>query len=465
MTKKKLIFVVDDEDLVRWTLQEALSDSSYEVRSFATAEEMLQEYETATVHLILLDIKLPGISGIEALEKIKKDFPEQLVVMITAYGAVETAVQAMQLGARDFVTKPFEIKELKLKVERFIEEAELKGELRRHQSILKQKYSFGSMIGNSRVMREVWAIASKVTGIPTARVLITGESGTGKGQLAKAIHYESEQAGKRFVEVSCVNIPETLLESELFGYEQGAFTDATSQKAGFLEQADGGTLFLDEIGDMPHSLQSKLLRVIEEKGFYRLGGSAPIEVNTRIITATLRDLTKLVKEGKFREDLYFRLNVVNIHIPPLRDREDDVILLAKHFISQLNEDLKRDFKSVAPEAMNAMRGYPWPGNVRELRNTIERIMILEQGPVINLSHLPPDMREYASSADVQVAGLETLDQMEKKHLMRALSVTGHNVSRAAELLGINRTTILRKLEKWGIDIRDLRDKSDLENDE
>lgn len=465
MANKKLIYVVDDEDLVRWTLEEALKDTGYMVNSFENAEKMLEEYSTQSPHLILLDIQLPGMSGLEALEIIKKDFPEQLVIMITAYGDVETAVQCMQLGARDFVTKPFEVMELKLKVDRFIEETEIKGELRKHQTILQQQYSFGKMIGNSQAMRKIWDIARKVCDIPTARVLITGESGTGKGQLAKAIHYTSENSDKRLVEVSCVNIPETLLESELFGYEPGAFTDARKQKRGLIEEAEDGTLFLDEIGDMPTSLQGKLLKVIEEKNFTRLGGTKPISVELRLITATNKNLTQMVKDGLFREDLYYRLAVINIHIPPLRDRDDDAILLAKYFIEKLNEELQRDFKSISPEAMQAMTAYPWPGNVRELMNTIERIMILETGPVINLFHLPPDIQEYAGIGIQKPAGLETFDQLEKKHMMRALKLTEYNVSRAADILGINRTTILRKLEKWGMDIREIRQNIDKNSDE
>ncbi|MBU1024281.1 sigma-54 dependent transcriptional regulator [bacterium] len=465
MAHKKLIYVVDDEDLVRWTLVETLKDTGYEVVSFENAEKMLEDFYTQPPHLILLDIQLPGISGLKALKKIKEDFPEQLVVMITAYGDVQTAVQCMQLGARDFVTKPFEIAELKLKVERFIDEIEVKGELRKHQSVLQKQFSFGNMIGNSPAMRKIWDIAKKVCEIPSSRVLITGESGTGKGQLARAIHYASPNSARRLIEVSCVNIPETLFESELFGYEPGAFTDARRQKIGLMEEADDGTLFLDEIGDMSPTLQGKLLKVIEEKSFTRLGGNRPISVELRLITATNKNLSHMVKEGRFREDLFYRLAVTNIHMPPLRERDDDVILLAKHFMEKLNEELHRDFKSIAPEVMNAMRAYPWPGNVRELMNTIERIMILETGPVINLSYLPPDIAEYAEMGAMKSVGLETLDQLERKHLMRALNMTEYNVSQAADILGINRTTILRKLEKWGMDIRDIRKQADDEGEE
>lgn len=465
MAKKKLIFVVDDEDLVRWTLEEALKDEGYEVRSFENAEKMLDDFSTSSPLMILLDIQLPGKSGIETLEIIKKDFPEQLVVMITAYGDVETAVKSMHLGARDFISKPFEISELKLKVDRFIEEVEIKGELRRHQTELVQKYSFGQMIGNSIAMRKIFDIAKKVREIPTARVLITGDSGTGKGQLAKAIHYTAFNSDKRFVEISCVNIPDALLESELFGYEAGAFTDARKAKPGLIEEADSGTLFLDEIGDMPFGLQSKILKVIEEQSFTRLGGVKPMSVEMRLLAATNKNIEQLVKDDLFREDLYYRLAVVNIHLPPLRDRDDDVILLAKYFIEKLNKTLNRDFKSIAPDAMNAMRGYHWPGNVRELQNTIERIMILETGPIIKLSYLPDDISECVQTGISRERGLDTLDQMEKKHLMRALNATENNVSKAADLLGINRTTILRKLEKWGIDMKELRGKKDDEGDD
>ena len=456
MAKKKLVFIVDDEELVRWSIEESLKGEGYEVLSFATAEDMLEKLESRSPHLILLDIKLPGMNGIEALEKIHADWPEQPVIMITAYGDVETAIKSMKLGARDYITKPFEIDELKIIVERIIEESEVKGQLRHLQESLKEKFSFGKMIGESDAMRAVWEISSKVAKIPTARVLITGESGTGKGQLAKAIHYESPQAQKRFIEVSCANIPETLLESELFGYEAGAFTDARKRRIGLIEEADGGTLFLDEIGDMAPSLQSKMLKVIEEKVFMRLGGNLPISVDIRLITATNRDLVKLVKESFFREDLYYRLNVIAINLPPLRERDNDVILLSKYFMGKLNEELGRDFKSFAPDALSAMKAYPWPGNVRELMNVIERIMILEQGPIIKLSYLPPEIIEFASVSEDIETGLETLDQMERKHLLKALSATGYNVSRAADLLGINRTTILRKFEKWGMDLTELR---------
>jgi two-component system response regulator AtoC len=467
MGKKKLIFIVDDEDLVRWSLEETFKGSEYDVMTFSTAEEMLAEYQKTIPSIILLDIKLPGISGIEALEKIHKTSPDQPIIMITAFGDVETAIKSMKLGARDYITKPFVIDELRLIVDRIVEESEVKDELRRHQASLKSQYSFGSMIGSSTAMKKVFDLSRKIVEIPNARVLILGESGTGKGKLARAIHYESPQAQSRFVEVSCVNIPETLLESELFGFEAGAFTDAKRTKHGLIEEADGGTLFLDEIGDMGFSLQSKLLKVIEEKSFTRLGGIKPIFVETRIITATNKNLEQLVKEGKFRNDLYYRLNVVTIELPPLREREDDVVYLSRSFMERISNELKRDFKSLSPEVINAFMAYPWPGNIRELLNVIERIIILEKGPVIKLSHLPPEIQIYAEKDEKESAKLETLDEMERKHLTEALKVTGYNVSRAAELLGINRTTILRKLEKWGMDIKDLRsqlDDSDMEEE-
>ena len=442
------ILVVDDEELVRWTLNQTLTNEGYRVELAETGEIALEIFEKKKFDLVILDIKLPGIHGEEVLRRIREMDKEALVIMITAHGGVESAVQCMKFGAFHYLQKPFEIDEVKLLVRQALELANLRIRIEDHVEKQIEEHSFEGIVGTSPAMQKVFDIAKKVAARPTSTLLILGESGTGKGKLVRAIHYMSPLSKQPFVELNCAAIPETLLESELFGYEPGAFTDAKKRKIGLVEKAHMGSLFLDEIGDMSLPLQAKLLKVIEEKQFTRLGGEDVITVETRFIAASNMALNEMVKDGRFREDLLFRLNVISITLPPLRDREDDVILLAKYFIRELNRDIGRNIESINPDAAAALRAYHWPGNIRELRNVIERVMILEEGPTIELENLPLNIQGNIKSGDGH-AGPLTLEELEKDYILRTLDSNDGNISQTAKTLGISRHTIMRKLERWG----------------
>lgn len=442
------ILVVDDEELVLWTLKETLSDEGYKVDVAETGEIALEKFKKKKFDLVILDIKLPGIQGDKVLEKIRDIDREALVLMITAHGGIESAVQCMKNGAFHYLQKPFEIDEVKLLVKQALELASLRIRIEDHVEKQKVEFSFEGIVGKSSAMMKIFDIARKVADRPTSTLLILGESGTGKGMLVRAIHFNSPISSQPFIEINCAAIPETLLESELFGYEPGAFTDAKKRKIGLVEKAHLGTLFLDEIGDMSLPLQAKLLKVIEEKRFNRLGGEDPITIESRFIAASNQDLESMVRKSTFREDLLFRLNVITITLPPLRDRDDDVILLAKHFISLLNQEIGRNIESINPDAAAALRTYHWPGNIRELRNVIERVMILEEGPTIELENLPPNIQGNIQPGDGSEGPL-TLEELEKDYILRTLDANDGNISQTAKTLGISRHTIMRKLEKWG----------------
>ncbi len=442
------ILVVDDEELVRWTFEQALSEEGYAIDLAETGEEAVEKFGKRKYDLVILDIKLPGIDGVEVLTHIREADPNELVIMVTAHGGVESAVQCMKLGAFHYVQKPFDIDEVKLLVGQALRLSELRIRVDDHVEQQKQAFSFEGIVWASPAMEKVLGIAEKVAARPTSTLLILGESGTGKGILAKAIHYTSPMSQQPFVELNCAAIPETLLESELFGYEPGAFTDAKKRKIGLVEKANKGTLLLDEIGDMSLPVQAKLLKVIEEKKFIRLGGDDVITVDVRFMAASNKNLVEMAKEGTFREDLLFRLNVITITLPPLRDRGDDVILLAKHFIAGLNQEMGRNIESINPDAAAALRTYHWPGNIRELKNTIERVMILEEGPTLELENLPANIQGNIQPGEGR-EGPMTLDELEKNYIMRTLEAMDGNISQTAKTLGISRHTIMRKLEKWG----------------
>jgi two-component system response regulator AtoC len=448
MASNHRILVVDDEELVRWTFNQTLSEEGYKVDLAETGEQAVEMFERHDYDLVLLDIKLPGIDGIDVLKAIKEMDKEALVIMITAHGGVQSAVQCMKLGAFHYLTKPFDIAEVKLLTRQALEITELRIRIDDHVARQVEAFNFEGIIGRSPKMEKVFEVAKKVADRPTSTLLILGESGTGKGMLAKAIHYNSPLSKQPLVELNCAAIPETLLESELFGYEPGAFTDAKKRKIGLVEKAHGGTLFLDEIGDMSLPLQAKLLKVIEEKKFNRLGGDDVITVDVRFIAASNQNLEGKSKTGEFREDLLFRLNVIGITLPPLRERGDDVILLAKHFIAMLNQEMGRNIESISPDAAHALLTYHWPGNIREVRNVIERVMILEEGPTIELENLPPNIRGDIAPGTAH-EGPMTLDELERDHILRTLDAMGGNISQTAKTLGISRHTIMRKLERWG----------------
>ena len=462
------ILIVDDEPNLPHQLARFLGKHGYEVLTAADGHAGLRELQKNTVDLLLLDVRLPGMSGLEVLEEIRKTDHDLPVVMLTAYGDVQTAVHAMKLGASDYLIKGFDLAELLLVVQRGLETSAMYRELRQLRREKSDNYHFHYVIGHSQRMREVFDLVARVARSDTASVLITGESGTGKEVIARAIHDQSPRTHGPFHPLNCASIAHNLLESELFGYEQFAFTDAKKQKRGLLELADGGTLFLDEIGEMPLDMQAKLLRVLETRSFYRLGGNKEVRINVRVLAATNRDLEEAMREGSFRSDLFYRLAVLRIELPPLRERPDDILLFASRFLEDFNRSLGRSVRHISPEARRLLMAYRWPGNVRELKNVIERALILSSGDEILPAHLPREISGRASdSAPAEVdpweqwlnlrpAGqvvLEELIGQIERHLVRwALEVASHNRTRACELLGLAKVDQLRYLmRKYEID--------------
>jgi two-component system response regulator AtoC len=448
------VLIVDDEPLIRWSLGERLRSDGHQIIEAGTAAEALEKAQSG-VDLVLLDYKLPDEDGLTVLRKLRELDPEMLVIMLTAHKGVETVVVAMKAGAFDYATKPFDVEDVAVRVSHALETTRLRRELRMLKDSMARPFGLGSIIGESDVMQRLKALVRRVATSPSSTVLLTGESGTGKDLIAKVIHYLSSRAGGAFINVTSSAMPEHLLESEMFGHERGAFTDARQQKRGLLEQADEGTVFLDEIGEMVAALQSKLLRFLEEKQFRRVGGTADIQVDVRVIAATNRDLEAQVKAGKFREDLYYRLNVLRIEVPPLRDRGDDLPLLAQHFIDMFGREFKRPVKGFSHAAGTALRAYSWPGNVRELRNLIERAVLLAEGEMLE----PHDFDSLhtsrtASTADGSGFSLPAeginLENVEKNLVIQALERVHGNQTRAAALLGLHRDQIRYRIEKFGL---------------
>ena len=436
------ILIVDDETKLGLLLSSALKKAGYEADFVDTAEAALNKI-AAGYDVVLTDIRMPGMDGMELLRRIKSEHPEVVVVMMTAHGTVKSAVEAMKAGAYDYLLKPFSTDELLMLARRIEGELQLAREVEYHRR--EERKRFGELVGQSAAMRRVFDLISRVA--PSdATVLILGETGAGKELVARAIHQRSPRAKKPFVAINCAAITETLLESELFGYERGAFTGADRRKPGMFELASGGTLFLDEIAEMPPTLQAKLLRVLQEKVVYHLGGTTPIPVDVRIIAATNKDLKQLVRERKFREDLYFRLAVFPIQLPPLRERRQDIPLLVENYLARRGASAK-----VSPEAMELLMGYDYPGNVRELENILERALILSGGKDILPEHLP-ELEEIPPGEDIlPVPGETTLAELEKKMLLAALEKAGGNKSKAARLLGITRRMLYTRLKKYGIE--------------
>jgi DNA-binding NtrC family response regulator len=450
------ILVVDDEKLLRWSLDQNLSKEGYTVITSEKGLEGLNLYKEELPDITLLDIHLPDVSGITVLEGIKEINKHALVVMITAFGDVQTAVKTIKLGAYDFLEKPFNMEKLKILVGKALETVSLRKEVSQFRSQLSGKYGFDSIIGQSESMKEVFDLLAKIARSDASTVFVQGESGTGKDLAAKVIHYQSLRSERPFMEINCTALPETLVESELFGYEKGAFTDAKSQKKGLFEMANGGTVYLDEIGDMMPGTQAKLLKVIENKAFKRIGGTKDIEVDVRIITATNKDMAEEVRNGNFREDLYYRLKVIPITLPPLRERGEDILYLAKYFIDEFNKEFKKNLKGLAKETAKSFIEYPWPGNVRELKNVIERAMILESEDHILPEHLPLEM----SSKEVMIQNVKGIDikippggidieEVEKELIRQSLDLTRGNQTKAARLLSLTRDTLRYRMQKFG----------------
>ena len=452
---KKSILIVDDEIGTRESLKMILK-ADYQVFLAKNAEETFQQLETHPFDLILLDIILPDTDGLRVLEKIKQRDPEQMVIMITATKTVKTAVEAMKLGAYDYITKPFDVDELRLIISRALSTQALKEENQRLWMEIDRSFGFDNIIGKSKVMKDIFKIVRQVANTRST-VLIMGESGTGKELIARAIHYHSPRKNHPFVTINCAAIPDTLIESELFGHEKGAFTNAIERKLGRFEIAHQGTLFLDEIGELSLMTQAKILRFLEEKEFNRVGGSKTIKVDVRLIAATNKDLPQQVKKGEFREDLFYRINVVPILLPPLRERKEDIPLLIDHFIKKFNSENQKNVKGVTPEALEAMINYDWPGNVRELENLIERVVALTQNEYIHQEELPIPFTSISRTNGLKESVLsgrlsftKAEEEFEREIILDALRRTKFVQSHAAELLGISRRILKYKMDKLGI---------------
>jgi two-component system, NtrC family, response regulator AtoC len=439
------------------TLSDVLKTKGYEVFAANSGTETLSVIRKHIIDLVLLDMKLPDVDGLEVLKKIKEFDTEILVIIMTAYSDIQTAVSAMKSGAYHYINKPFELEELKLLIEKGLETKSLINEVRRLQRQKHGEYQNTHIHGISPQIEYVKELIGMISKTQKTSVLIQGESGTGKELAANAIHYNSKRTNKPLMKINCSAIPDMLLESELFGYEKGAFTDAKNTKKGLFELADGGTVFLDEIGDMKPFLQSKILRFLETQAFMRVGGEREIKVDVRIIAATNRNLEVLVKEGVFRKDLYYRLKVMVVEMPPIRDRTEDILLLSNLFIEENNREHGKNIKGFSEEAKKLMIQYPWPGNVRELKNVIERAMILTDQDYITSEHLPFEVRQIESSTrkmvsldSFEVAEDVSLEEIEKLHISRVLNRLEWNKSRAAKLLGISRATLREKIRRYNL---------------
>ncbi|MEF3245543.1 MAG: sigma-54 dependent transcriptional regulator [Caldisericaceae bacterium] len=456
--KKYKILVADDERNIRDLLLVTLIDEGYDVIEVDDGQKAVTEVKNGDYDCVLLDIRMPVLDGMEAFAKIRDMKPNLPVIFLTAYGSSDLAIKAMKNGAYDYLTKPFDIEELKIKVKKAIELKELTENAPKLVNNKFLDYTKEEIIGDSPKMQEVYKEIGKIA-VSDATVLIRGESGTGKELVAKAIHQHSNRKNKPFIVVNCAAIPENLLESELFGHEKGAFTDAYSKRIGKFELANDGTIFLDEIGDMSLNLQSKLLRVLQEKTFTRVGGNEIIYSNARIIAATNRNLEELVSKGEFREDLFFRLNVVTITLPPLRERKEDIKLLFDYFIAKYSTKYKKEVNGISKEAIDILLSYDWPGNVRELENAIARAVIVSSAPVILVDDLPLSLRQKVLSENNQeiVDDSENLtlpqliEKVEKEAILRALKVSKGNKTKAAQILGISRKSLFNKLRYYNIE--------------
>ncbi|MBW2352425.1 MAG: sigma-54-dependent Fis family transcriptional regulator [Deltaproteobacteria bacterium] len=438
------ILIVDDELIMRESLAGWLERDGHEVKKAASGEDALEMLKTTKFNILLVDMKMEGMSGLEVLKQVKESDPEVAVVIITAYGSISTAIDAMKEGAYDYLLKPFDPNELGMLIEKILH---LQAQERENLFLKEQhrdRTRYENMIAQSGPMREVFDLIGDVAATDST-VLITGETGTGKGLAAKAIHTASPRSEGPFVVVNCGAFPEHLLESELFGYQKGAFTDAKANKKGRLELAHGGTLFLDEIGEISMRMQIDLLRVLEDRIFYRVGGTQPIEADFRVIAATNKDLEEAIRERTFRQDLYYRLNVISFTMPPLRERKDDIPLLAEHFLRRFSQETNRHIDEISREAMDEMMLYEWPGNVRELENAIERAVVVGKTRRIMPQDLPILGAEHPG-----VPMGNSLKEMERAHISRVLDENRWNVSRAAAILGIDRSTLYSKIKRYGI---------------
>jgi two-component system response regulator AtoC len=453
-TMSKNVLVIDDEPNMRHMLTALLEKAGYAVTVAADGVDGLSILERKAFDLILCDVRMPRMDGLSFLKQMTKQGLNSTTIVMSAYGTIDTAVEAMKLGAVDYISKPFKADEILLKLAQFEEKGRLREENLRLRDAVQETFSFQNMVAKSQAMRAIFETIRKIADYKTT-VLITGESGTGKELIARAIHYNGIRKDKPMVAVNCGGLPENLLESELFGYAKGAFTDAGKDKKGIFQEATGGTFFLDEIGELPLSLQVKLLRVLQDEMVRPLGSAEAVKVDVRIIAATAANLAEAVQEGTFRDDLFYRINVLHIEVPPLRDRREDIPLLVNHFMEKFDKRLRKKITEIQPEALRALMAYPWPGNVRELENVIERTMVLTERSHIHVSELPDKIRGPQASIMPPWPSEETSLKantmvLEKALIERALRETDNNRTRAAKLLGISHPTLLSKMKTYGI---------------
>jgi DNA-binding NtrC family response regulator len=448
MDKPRTVLVVDDDPGMCQMLSDVFQAEGWSTVTVTDSLDAAKTLRKQEFDILVTDLKMKGLKGLDLLEEAKRVAPVTPVIIITAFGTIESAIQAMRMGAYDYVTKPFQMDELVLTVRKALETRILKEEVARLKREVESRYHFHQLIGKSPSMQKIYDLVERISD-SSSNVLITGESGTGKELVAKAIHYNGARKDGPFVAINCAAIPDTLLESELFGYKKGAFTDARSDKKGLLFEANEGALFLDEITEMPTTLQAKLLRVIDEKQVRPLGDTTATPVNVRFISASNRNIPSLIQQNRFREDLYYRLKVIDLELPPLRERREDIPLLVQHFIKKFSKDLKKNIAGVSEDVLRALSRYSWPGNVRELENIIQRAITLSQRDVIVPEDLPALMAENGTDDFVEkiMAKKWTLDQLEKEYIRKVLMEVGGNKSKAAEVLGLDRKTLYRKLQE------------------
>jgi DNA-binding NtrC family response regulator len=445
---REKILVVDDDLEMGALLTEILQEEGFSVTATADSLEASKKLKKEEFDVLITDLKMKGLKGLDLLEETKKRAPSTPVIIITAFGTIETAIQAMKMGAYDYITKPFRTEEMTLTVKKALETRKLRKEVLRLQREVESRYNFHNLIGQSPAMRRIYDLIARISDT-ASNILIVGESGTGKELAARAIHYNGVRREGPFVAVNCAAIPENLLESELFGYKKGAFTDAKTDKRGLIFEANEGTLFLDEITDLPYSLQAKLLRALEEKAVRPLGDTVLYPLDVRFVSASGKDLKALIQQGLFREDLYYRLRVIDIEMPPLRNRREDIPLLVQSFIKKANEEMNKNTQGVSEEALRLLLNYPWPGNVRELENAIQRAVILARQPLLLPEDFPSALIQTADG-DLLGKGIRekmTVDQLSKEYIKRTIVETGGNKSKAAEILGLDRKTLYRKIDE------------------
>ncbi len=449
------VLIIEDEKLIRWSLRQKFESRGYEVTEVENGKEAFRELDQGVFDLIMLDYKLPDTTGLDILKTVRKMDGDVVIIMMTAFSSIESAVDAIKLGAYDYITKPFDMDDVLRTAEKALETTKLRRELRELKRHIQHDYGVDSIIGQAPCMVELFGVIDQVAKSGASTVFLRGDSGTGKDLVARVIHFNSDRAPRPFMNITCTALSETLLESELFGHEKGAFTDAKMTKKGLFEIADGGTIFLDEVGDMPLGLQAKLLRFLEERMFRRVGGTQELSVDVRVIAATNKDIEKAIHDGEFRSDLMFRLNVIPIYLPPLRDRGDDTKLLAQHFVSRFSQEFRRPINNIRDDAHEKLEGYTWPGNVRELRNVLERAVLLSKGDTLTaadivIGHPGQQATETDLSGIVLPPGGIDLGEMENKLIQAALTRTNNNQSQAAKLLNLSRDAFRYRLEKLGL---------------